>query len=190
MHYDEKTDMIQIFFDGKWKDWKSANLQTYWLFKDGEYLNGATGIQASNNIPSTLISASHIRTTPSVTMEGNRIKAVVSQSGTNNAGQYTGSLFLLQSVNFSALGATRLVINCTTSGDTNNYDFRTCMANSRENNFSAQSLTMHPANKTEEYSIPINSGYPNFAITLGMWHYNTQTNSATLYINSIRLEFD
>lgn len=42
VRYNEQTDMIEIYYNGEWKEWKSASLQAFYLYKDGNEIVDVT----------------------------------------------------------------------------------------------------------------------------------------------------
>ena len=61
MRYNPDTDMVQIFYNGEWNDWKSGNMQTFYLYKDGEInteldLSGYTWSTYSKTAPTKNLS--------------------------------------------------------------------------------------------------------------------------------------
>lgn len=41
--YNTDTDTIQIYYNGKWNDWKSGNMQTMYLYNSGDECSDVTG---------------------------------------------------------------------------------------------------------------------------------------------------
>lgn len=48
MRYNPETDMVEIYYNGIWKEWKSGNIQATYLYRDGEQVVGLDNTGALN----------------------------------------------------------------------------------------------------------------------------------------------
>lgn len=58
MHYNPETDMVQIWNNGAWIDWKSGNIQSFILYSFGTFevlMDNGTHVVDSANTPNKLV---------------------------------------------------------------------------------------------------------------------------------------
>lgn len=193
MRWNPDTDYIQILKDNEWVDYKLAGLLTHYLFKNGEFMNEATGAEATNYRSSPFATRGDVVNTTSVSYEnGKMVLTMTVPSSNTNYTYHCGTVFISPSINFYKLGVSKIKVNYSTVGTDGNYDARAYLAKSKSDNFSySQELPSSGANVSGTYEFTkIVDSMCYIAFTLNCWHYSGQTNTAKLYIDDIVLEFN